>query len=314
MMFFNVVIGYGIIVLVMIIDIDLLKEVIGWYLIFWLVVVSVLLLLFIWSNCCCYMLLCQLCILGQWVKNVLIVVLVGLIVWGFICLLELCQYDVECYLEVDMLSYGGVIVNFYLLLNWLLVLGLYVWVQVDEFLDNKLLINLVKKFIYVVLEGLDDIYVVFIIGEMICWDYMGIFGYSCNIMLELEKEKNFVVFCGYLCDIVIKLLLCCMFVCEGGVEDNLQWMFKEQNVFVVLYQLGFSGNLYVMQSEMWFYSNMMVNNIVYCEQIGVELCNCGKSVDDMLLVDEMKCGMVQGNVFGKYLIIFYIKGFYFNYI
>lgn len=121
-----------------------------------------------------------------------------------------------------------------------------------------------------------------------CWDYMGIFGYECNIMLKLVQEKNLAVFCGYFCDIVIKFLLCCMFVCQGGVEDNLQCILKEQNIFVVLKQLGFSFDFYVMQSEMWFYSNMMVDNIVYCEQIGVELCNCGKLVDDMLLVDEMQ--------------------------
>lgn len=99
-----------------------------------------------------------------------------------------------------------------------------------------------------------------------------------------------------------------MFVREGGAEDNPQRTLKEQNVFAVLHQLGFSGNLYAMQSEMWFYSNTMANNIAYREQIGAEPRNRGKSVDDMLLVDEMKRGMAQGNASGKHLIILHTKG------
>ncbi len=68
-------------------------------------------------------------------------------------------------------------------------LGLYA-AQVDESSDNKSLINPAKKFTYVAPEGLDDTYVVFIIGETTRWDHMGILGYSRNTTPELEKEKN----------------------------------------------------------------------------------------------------------------------------
>lgn len=117
---------------------------------------------------------------------------------------------------------------------------------------------------------------------------MGIFGYERNITSKLVQEKNLAAFRGYFCDIVIKFLLRCMFVRQGGAEDNSQRILKEQNIFAVLKQLGFSFDFYVMQSEMWFYSNTMADNIVYREQIGAELRNRGKSVDDMLLVDEMQ--------------------------
>lgn len=190
MTFLNVVIGYGIIASVMTTDIDLSKEVIGWHLILWLVAVSAPPLLFIWSNRCRHTLLRQLRTPGQRVKNVLIVVLAGLIVWGPIRLLELRQHDVERHSEVDMPSYGGVIANSYLPSNWLSALGLYAWAQVDESSDNKSLINPAKKFTYVAPEGLDDTYVVFIIGETTRWDHMGILGYSRNTTPELEKEKN----------------------------------------------------------------------------------------------------------------------------
>lgn len=79
-----------------------------------------------------------------------------------------------------------------------------------------------------------------------------------------------------------------MFVREGGTEDNPQRTLKEQNVFAVLKQLGFSSDLYAMQSEMWFYSNTMADNIAYREQIAAEPRNRGKAVDDMLLVNEIE--------------------------
>ncbi len=224
MTFLNVVIGYGIIASVMTTDIDLSKEVIGWHLILWLVAVSAPPLLFIWSNRCRHTLLRQLRTPGQRVKNVLIVVLAGLIVWGPIRLLELRQHDVERHSEVDMPSYGGVIANSYLPSNWLSALGLYAWAQVDESSDNKSLINPAKKFTYVAPEGLDDTYVVFIIGETTRWDHMGILGYSRNTTPELEKEKNLVAFRGYSCDTATKLSLRCMFVREGGAEDKKRGM------------------------------------------------------------------------------------------
>lgn len=97
-----------------------------------------------------------------------------------------------------------------------------------------------------------------------------------------------------------------MFVREGGAEDNPQRTLKEQNVFAVLHQLGFTGDLYAMQSEMWFYSNTMANSIAYREQIGAEPRNRGKSVDDMLLVDEVKRSLMK-NDHGKHLIILHTK-------
>ena len=67
-----------------------------------------------------------------------------------------------------------------------------------------------------------------------------------------------------------------------------------------------------MQSEMWFYSNTMAQNISYREQIGAEARNRGKPVDDMLLIDEMKLSL-NGNPDGKHMIILHTKGSHFNY-
>ncbi|MDI3360367.1 kdo(2)-lipid A phosphoethanolamine 7''-transferase [Lelliottia sp. V89_10] len=312
MTFMNVVIGYGIIASVMTTDIDLSKEVVGLHFVLWLVGVSALPLLLIWSNRCRYTLLRQMRTPGQRIRSVAIVLLAGLMVWGPIRLLEVKQRNDERTSGVDMPSYGGVVANSYLPSNWISALGLYAWAQVDESSDNKSLRNPAKEFTYEAPKDIDDTYVVFIIGETTRWDHMGILGYDRDTTPKLAQEKNLVAYRGYSCDTATKLSLRCMFVREGGADDNPQRTLKEQNVFSVLHQLGFSADLYAMQSEMWFYSNTMAKNIAYREQIGAEPRNRGKSVDDMLLIDEMK-GSLSNNQDGKHMIILHTKGSHFNY-
>lgn len=200
--------------------------------------------------------------------------------------------------------------NSYLPSNWLSALGLYARAQVDESSDNNSLINPAGKFTYVAPKDGDDTYVVFIIGETTRWDHMGIFGYERNTTPKLAQEKS-----GGVPRLFLRYrdeALRCMFVREGGADNNPQRTLKEQNVFAVLKQLGFSSDLYAMQSEMWFYSNTMADNISYREQIGAEPRNRGKTVDDMLLIDEMQNSLAQ-NPEGKHLIILHTKGSHFNY-
>ncbi|XGI79252.1 kdo(2)-lipid A phosphoethanolamine 7''-transferase [Enterobacter hormaechei] len=313
MTFMNVVIGYGIVASVMTTDIDLSKEVVGKGFIVWTILTCLIPLFFIWNNTCRYTLLRQLRTRGQRVRNILVVLLAGLLVWAPIRLMEQQQKRIEKATGVDMPSYGGVVANSYLPSNWLSALGLYAWAQADESSDVKSLINPLKKFTYQLpADGIDDTYVVFVIGETTRWDHMGIFGYERNTTPKLAQEKNLAAFRGYSCDTATKLSLRCMFVRQGGAEDNPQRTLKEQNIFAVLKQLGFSSDLYAMQSEMWFYSNTMADNIAYREQIGAEPRNRGKPVDDMLLVDEMQQSLGR-NPDGKHLIILHTKGSHFNY-
>ena len=313
MTFLNVVIGYGIIASVMTTDIDLSKEVVGLHFVIWLVAVSALPLLFIWSNRCRYTLLRQLRTPGQRLRSVTLVVLAGLMVWGPIRLMDMQQKKVERSTGVDMPSYGGVVANSYLPSNWLSALGLYAWAQVDESSDNKSLMNPATKFTYVPPKDLDDTTVIFIIGETTRWDHMGIFGYERNTTPKLAQEKNLAAFRGYSCDTATKLSLRCMFVRQGGADENPQRTLKEQNIFAVLKQLGFASDLYAMQSEMWFYSNTMADNISYREQIGAEPRNRGKHVDDMLLLDETRIAL-DNTPTGKHLIVLHTKGSHYNYV
>lgn len=313
MTFLNVVIGYGIIASVMTTDIDLSKEVVGWHFIVWLVSVSILPLVLIWSNRCRYTLMKQIRTPGMRWRSVAVVLVAGLMVWAPIRLLSMQQRSVERETGIDLPSYGGVVANSYLPSNWLSALGLYAWAQVDESSDNKSLMNPAKKFTYVAPKNLDDTYVVFIIGETTRWDHMGIFGYERNTTPRLAQEKNLAAFRGYSCDTATKLSLRCMFVREGRAEENPQRTLKEQNVFSVLGQLGFKTDLYAMQSEMWFYSNTMAENIAYREQIGAEPRNRGKNVDDMLLINEMQQSLQKTDDGEKRLIILHTKGSHFNY-
>ena len=309
----NVVIGYGIIASVMTTDIDLSKEIVGYQFVMWMILVSVIPLALIWGSNTRDTLLHQLKTPGQRIKNVAIVLLAGLMVWAPLRWLDKQQNRTEKRSTVDMPSYGGVVANSYLPSNWVSALGLFAWAQADESTDNNSLMNPAKKFTYVAPKELDDTYVVFVIGETTRWDHMGILGYDRDTTPKLAKEKNLVAFRGESCDTATKLSLRCMFVREGGAEDNPQRTLKEQNVFAVLKQLGFSSELFAMQSEVWFYGNTMADNFSYREQIAAEPRNSGKQVDDMLLVEEMKRS-VDKHPDGKHLIILHTKGSHFSYV
>lgn len=67
-----------------------------------------------------------------------------------------------------------------------------------------------------------------------------------------------------------------------------------------------------MQSEVWFYNNTDVDNYSFREMIASEKRNDGKSVDDMLLVDEMKESLAR-HPNGKHLVILHTKGSHYLY-
>ncbi len=76
--------------------------------------------------------------------------------------------------------------------------------------------------------------------------------------------------------------------------------------------LGFTSELFAMQSEMWFYNNVNTNNYSFRELIASEKRNDGKPVDDMLLVDELKESLGRYPV-GKHLVVLHTKGSHYLY-
>ncbi|WP_313159115.1 kdo(2)-lipid A phosphoethanolamine 7''-transferase, partial [Mixta calida] len=174
------------------------------------------------------------------------------------------------------------------------------------------LLDPAKKFTYVAPPGIDDTYVVFVIGETTRWDHMGLLGYERDTTPKLSHEKNVVAFRGESCDTATKLSLRCMFVREGGTMDNPGRTLKEENVFAVLKSLGFSSELFAMQSEVWFYDNSHADNFAFREQIGSERRNQGKPVDDMLLIPELKASLDR-HPNGKHLVVLHTKGSHYLY-
>ncbi|PPC61783.1 kdo(2)-lipid A phosphoethanolamine 7''-transferase [Pantoea sp. ICBG 1758] len=312
MTFFNVVIGYGIVASVMTTDIDLSKEVIGLHFIVWMVLVSALPLLLIWRNRLRMTLIEQLKTPGQRLKPVAIMLLSVALVWLPIRYFDKLQKTQEEITNIDLPSYGGVVAHSYLPSNWIAALGLFTWTKVDEKLDSEALFDPAKNFTYVAPAGIDDTYVVFVIGETTRWDHMGMLGYDRDTTPKLSKEKNLVAFRGESCDTATKLSLRCMFVREGGTMDNPGRTLKEQNIFAVMKELGFTSELFAMQSEVWFYDNADVNNFSFREQIGSEKRNQGKAVDDMLLVPELQASL-QRFPKGKHLVVLHTKGSHYLY-
>jgi len=312
MAFFNVVIGYGIVASVMTTDTDLSKEVVGYHFVLWMVLISLIPLALIWWSSLRMTLLEQLKMPGQRIKPLLTLLLALLLTWGPIRYFDKVQSANEKLTNVDLPSYGGVVAHSYLPSNWLTAVGLFAYTSYDEKMDSDDLFDPAKNFTYKAPEGLDDTYVVFVIGETTRWDHMGLLGYERDNTPKLSKEKNLVAFRGESCDTSTKLSLRCMFVREGGTMDNPGRTLKEQNVFSVLKSLGFSSDLYAMQSEVWFYNNTNADSYAFREQIGSEKRNQGKSVDDMLLIPELKSS-IDDHPKGKHLVILHTKGSHYLY-
>lgn len=312
MTFFNVVIGYGIIAAVMTTDIDLSKEVIGFRFFLWMLVVSALPLFLIWKNSLRHTLIEQLKSPGKRVIPILVLVAVVVLVWMPFRYMDNVQSVSERESNVDLPSYGGVVAHSYLPSNWLSALGLFAYTKYDESQGTANLFAPAQHFTYAAPKGIDDTYVIFIIGETTRWDHMGLLGYERDTTPKLSKEKNLVAFRGQSCDTSTKLSMRCMFVREGGTEDNPQRTLKEQNIFAVMKELGFTSELFAMQSEVWFYKSIEANSYSFREMIASEKQNDGKSVQDMLLIDEVKESLARYPK-GKHLIVLHTKGSHYLY-
>ncbi len=149
MTFFNVVIGYGIVVSVMTTDIDLSKEVVGLHFVLWMVALSALPLLLIWKNSLRFTLIEQLKTPGHRIKPLLVLLAVVALVWLPLRMLDDEQSVQEKLANVDLPSYGGVVAHSYLPSNWLSALGLFAYTRYDESQDQSTLFDPGKHFTYV---------------------------------------------------------------------------------------------------------------------------------------------------------------------
>ena len=312
-LFYNVLIGYGIIVSVLAINDDLSKESVGYIFVLWMLTLVIIPLYMIWKpklENTFYTLIKDKHKRKRWISLCLFIILfAGLPFWG----MNKYQRAENIKQERTMASYGGVIAHSYLPLNWIAALGLYGYVQASENLgERQVLFDPAKNFTYVAPEKIDETYVIFIIGESARWDHVGMLGYERPTSPLLEKEPNLVAFKGTSCDTATKLSLRCMFVRENGSSDNQQRTLKEENVFHVLKSLGFSSELYAMQAELWFYNRLNLDQFALKEMIASQKGNEGKPIDDMLLIPPLQDSL-RRNPQGKHVIILHTKGSHYLY-
>ena len=312
MIFYNVVIGYGIIISILTTDIDMSKEVIGPLLICWTLIFGLATIVYMNSNC--YISPSS----HEQVKNRKGFVKLALL--STLCIVALflsLHYFQQCR-EVsskgehgEMANQTGVIFHSYVPSNWLVGLGIHIMNICDEKLRSNKMFDPSKHFTYVPLHSNDDTLLVFVIGESARYDHMSLFGYERNTNAYLNNEKNVVAIRGTSTNTCTKLSLRTMFVRDGGY-DKLTAQPREENIFSVLKSLGFSSELFAMQGEVWFYNSVKSDFYKIREVIAAEKNNTGKPIDDMLLVPELEQS-INRHPKGKHLVILHTKGQHYLY-
>ena len=308
MTFFNVVIGYGVIVSTLTLDTDLNGEALGHEFLLWFLLVGLAPCLWLWCTRLTNDLYSQ-----RWqgfkVFTKKLAPAVGMLLvlnFSINAIVKLTE-DQARKNNQYIASVGGIIAHSYLPTNWIASLAIYAHQLSKEDKSTKQLYDPSKHFTYQPTPALDDLFVVFVIGETTRWDHMGLFGYARDTTPLLAQEPNLIALRGTSCDTATKLSLRCMFVRENGTEDDDQRTLKERNVFSVMRKLGFTSELFGMQSEAWFYSSLDANSYEIREIIASEYAHSKRPIDDMLLVDQMEKSIKKYQQ-GKHLVVLHTKG------
>src|SRR5476649_872192 len=312
MILFNVDIGYGILAAALASDsIDLSKESIGTHFVGWIVLFSLIPLILLWGSKMPGAALKETRV-KRLVTNVALLIIAGLACYVPLRMMGKVQDRHDVVNNRMMASYGGVVAGTYSPSNWLSALGMLIYSSYSQAEDSRNLFDPAAHFTYLAPKDINDLYVVFVIGESADRNHLGAYGYRRDNTPNLDKEPNLALLQGYSCDTSTKLSLRCMFVREGGASEAPQRTLKEMNVFSVLKKQGFSSELFSMQSEAWFYNKVMADNYALRETIQAEKRNAGKPVDDMALVSELQDSLAR-HPKGKHLIILHTKGSHYMY-
>jgi KDO II ethanolaminephosphotransferase len=100
---------------------------------------------------------------------------------------------------------------------------------------------------------------------------------------------------------------------QSVVERGLQApQVLEETVFSVFKKLGFSVELFAMQSEVWFYNSLKTDFYKIREVIAADSVNRGKPVLDSMLVAELQASMAK-HPKGRQIVVLHTKGSHFSY-
>ncbi len=229
---FKLVIGYGVVASVLTTDIDLSVEILSLEFGACLLAFGVLPLALIALNRSRATLLQQSrhkqSALRAWAQLLLAVLLLALPLRA----LNAWQKQAERAANTDLPDYAGTLAYSYLPINWLSATALFSYMTLQERYNGPALFNPASAFNYQPPADIDQLYLVFIIGETTRWDHMQLLGYPRATTPLLAAEPNLVALRGVACDTATKLSLRCMFVRPGGAADNAQRTLQEKNIFL----------------------------------------------------------------------------------
>ncbi len=314
MTFFNVVIGYGVVQAVLTTDVDLSKEAVGVGLLLWFLALAVIPLALWWR----YVHVRRKPVSSWKVRWQQIGGQVGLVLLfavAFAVIAQRVNSDPSAAESIGQdIGQASLAAHTYVPSNWVAGLGMSAssawdgWVSKDEKLDPA------RQFQYSQSAAMDDVFVVVVIGESARSANFGLLGYERPTTPLLSTEKNLVAFNGTSCNTSTKLSLQCMFVRpQGVVERGLQApQVLEETVFSVLRTLGFSTELFAMQSEVWFYNSLKSDFYKIREVIAADSANRGKPVIDSLLEAELSASIAK-HPQGRHAIVLHTKGSHFSY-
>ncbi len=300
MLFFNVVIGYGIIQATLTTDVDLSKEVIGFAIVVFVMAFGIL-PAFMVSR----IRLPAAGRAGRLAMFALCIVAGSAVVFAYPHLLHDGGGP-----KAKTASPLGVVAHSYVPSNWMTGLALSALNSYEGASRQQSLVNPADKFSYHASDDLEGTYLVIVIGESARYDRMGILGHSRPNTPEMLKIENLTAMQATSCNTSTKLSLQCMFVRPVAVDDGGiggRQKVSEKMVFSVLKKLGFTSELFSMQGEVWFYNSVESDFYKHRELIYAEQRNIGKPIDDLALIPELQ-ESIGRHPRGKHVVILHSKG------
>ena len=318
MTFFNVVIGYGVVQAVLTTDVDLSKEAVGFGLFVWFVALAFVPLVLWWR----YVHVRKNTVASWWLRFKQMGGQIGLVLLlaaGFVAVAQHVNTGANTADAVGQdVGKASLAAHTYVPSNWVAGLGMSASSAWDSWASKDQKIDPALKFQYslnaLANDVVDDLVVVVVIGESARSSNFGLLGYERLTTPFLAAEKNLAAFKATSCNTSTKLSLACMFVRpQAVVERGLQApQVLEDTVFSVFKKLGFSVELFAMQSEVWFYNSLKTDFYKIREVIAADSANRGKPVLDSILVAELEASMAK-HPKGRQVVVLHTKGSHFSY-
>ena len=317
MTLFNVVIGYGVVQAVLTTDVDLSKEAVGFSLFLWFTALAVVPLALWWR----YVHVRKSKVASWWLRFKQMGGQLGLVVLCAAAFVAVAQYVNNRSNTADAVGQdigkASLAAHTYVPSNWVAGLGMSASSAWDRWTNKEQKTDPAAQFQYglnTLADDVGDLVVVVVIGESARSSNFGLLGYQRPTTPLLAAEKNLVAFKATSCNTSTKLSLACMFVRpQAVIERGLQVpQVLEETVFSVFKKLGFTIELFAMQSEVYFYNSIQPDFYKIREVIAADPANRGKPVLDSILISEMNTSLAK-NPKGRQVVVLHTKGSHFSY-